>query len=764
MRHLASILLFSAAAVSLDGAVITGHVSDTEGGPVDYASVRVLSAADSTLVGGATADAEGVYRVENLAAGSYLVNAACIGYAGSCAEVRLTAPDSESSCDFTLAPRVSELGEVVVSAGRFTRTQNGLTVRPDKEQTRHSSGGYDLIRNLMIPGVSVNVNKGEVSALGGGVSLYIDGMPADYREVQQLRPVDVDRIQYMDAPTGKYAGDNVALNFILKKRTSGGYVALDALQRIGYGAGNYNLASKVYSGNTQYILFAGTDYRSVSGDGTTRDEEIHLPSGIVGRDYTTLESRNRKNSQYGQLRVRDKNDWRTLRATLNFVREAVPEDYGASSLTYSGVPDIPAGIDAIRDSRSRSFKYSLGLSGSFTLPEGQFIEASASATATRNHYGYGYYEGDEAAMSSSAEDYYSFNGAFSYGINFSRGNSLVFKAHEIYNVSSASYGGTHRSWQHLWSSETLVFAEYAHPLWGKGSVRVSPGLSAEFYRLHGLERVSYVGPRLQAMFAMQPSRNQFFQIGGAYGNSFPQLAMMSGATTQVDIIQQRRGNPDLKVTRMMQAMAVYGIGVGKVNLQAMGLFKCAGRMPVSTYTVEEGMLVESYAGNGEWMQIDAGLTATWMPSSKFNLQIAGGWVQNRYTRDADLTAACWKASGQASWYLGAFALNGRVETPQKIAGYNLCVVRSPWLYGMSVSWSRGALRLEAGTDNPFSRRPVYRQTLSTPLYRFDNTIYSVTDRRSAYVKVAWSFDFGKKTSHDKVSVDRSISTGILKAD
>lgn len=764
MRHLTAIFLLSVAAPVLSGAVVTGRVGDPEGGAVDYASVRVLSAADSVLVGVGTADARGLYRVGDLPKGSYLVSASCIGYSGSCVGVTLSASDSEAICDFTLFPRASELGEVVVSAGRFTRTPNGLTVRPGKEQTRHSSGGYELIRSLMIPGVSVNVGKGEVSALGGGVSLYIDGMAADYREVQQLRPEDVDRIQYMDAPTGRYAGDNVALNFILKKHTSGGYVALDALQRIGHGAGNYNLASKVYSGNTRYTLFAGADYRSVSGDAATRDEEIQLPSGSVGRDYATLESRARKNSQYGQLRVRDKNERRTLRATFSFVREAVPEDYSASSLAYTGVPDIPMDVRAFRDSRSRGFKYSLGLSGSFTLPAGQFIEASASATATRNHYGYCYYEGDREVSSSSAEDYYSFNGAFAYGINFSRGNSLVIKAHEIYNVSSADYGGTQRSWQHLWSSETLVFAEYAHPLWGKGSVRVSPGLSAEFYRLHGLERVSYMGPRFQAAFAMQPSRGQFFQIGGAYGNSFPQLALMSGATTQVDIIQQRRGNPDLKVTRMMQALAVYGIAVGKVNLQAIGLFKWAGRMPVSAYAVEKGMLVESYAANGEWSQTDVSLTATWMPSSKFNLQIAGGWLFNRYTGDADLAAACWKASGQASWYLGAFAVNGRVETPQKTAGYNLYVVRSPWLYGISVSWSRGALRLEAGADNPFSRRPVYRQTLSTSVYRFDNTTYSVTDRRSAYVKVAWSVDFGKKTGHDQVTVDRSISSGILKAD
>lgn len=747
----------------LHGAVLGGTVSDPGGRAVDYASVRVLAAADSALVAGAMADADGRYTVEDLEKGKYIVNVSCLGFR-SCSACVTIDSDSIPPLDFTLVSASESLGEVTVTAQRFTRTAAGLTVRPAAEQVRHSAGGFDLIRNLMIPGVSVNAGKGEVSALGGRVSLYIDGMPADYREVQQLRPSDVDRILYVDAPTGKYAGDNAALNFILKKRESGGYVALDAMQRLGYNSGNYNIASKVFSNNTQYTLFAGTEYRSVGGDEVTRKEEIVFPGGSVERDYATDDSRSKKNSQYAQMRVRNKNDRRTLRATLSFVRDAEPDDYNASSLSYTGLAGGPLTIAAVRSSTARNFKYSLGLSGSFSMPRGQFIESSASASASRNHYNYNYMEGDGRIASATAEDFYSFSANFTYGLNFSRGNSLVFKIHEYYNVSSADYTGSKQSWQHLWSSETLCFAEYAHPLWGNASVRVSPGLSAEFYRLHGLEKVSYVGPRLQAAFTMQPARNQWFQIGGVYGNSFPQLGMMSDAVQNVDIVQQRRGNPELKVTKMFNAVAAYSLGVGKVNLQAAALYRWAGRLPVSSYYFDRDILVESYAPDGEWHQIDANISATWTPVAAFNLQISGGWIYNGYFKDADVKSACWKGTAQAAWYAGDFALNLRVATPQKIAGYNLQVVRTPWLYGASVSWSRGALRIEAGTDNPFSRHPVSRYSLSAPVYRFDKQTYSVADRRSAYLKVAWSVDFGKKIKHDATSVDRNISSGILKAD
>ena len=655
-----------------------------------------------------------------------------------------------------------ELGEITVKAKSIIRTPDGMILIPDREQMKHSSSGYDLVRSLMIPGVSVNVQDGRIDALGGAVSLYIDGMPAEEREIRQLRPADVARIQYMEAPTGRYAGDRTAINFILKKRESGGYVAADAMQRIGRNAGDYNLAAKVFGGKTQYTLFTGTDYRKLNGAEESADETIDLPAARVRRQSSTRDSRSRRNSQYAWFRVRDKRGGRTLRATFSFVRSASPEDFSSTVLSYTGL-QTPLAVAASRNSKSRNFKYSLGLSGTFDLPRDQFMDISASATASRNHYDYGYKEDDRFINSATGEDYYSLAANVIYGFKFRHGNALVFKVSEFYNVSSADYLGANSSWQHLWSSETICFGEYVQPLGSKASLRVAPGLTAQFYRLHGKQRTSFVGPRFQTVFAIQPARNQSAQLQLLYGNSYPQLELMTNAVQQIDLVQERRGNPELKQTKIVQATAVYGIGIGKVNLQAVGIFNGAKRLPVASYTVENNLLVQSYKPYGDWRQVDAYISASWMPSQRFNLQLTGGYYYNGYFGDARLSGACWKASGQAAFYFGDFAYNVRFETPRKFAGYDLTVTRTPWVYGLSVSWSRNAFRIEAGADNPFFRRPIYRKALNTDVYQFDKTSYSPLDRSSAYVKVAWSVDFGKKTKHDTPNVDRSINSGILKA-
>lgn len=749
--------LFQAA----DAAELNGKVRDADGAPVDFASIRIYNN-DSVLVAGVVCDEAGCYSVSGLPAARLIVSAGCIGYDTSFSSVTLT--DSHPvALDFVLQPHENTLGEVTVTAERFVRTQNGLTVIPDTQQVRHASSGYELLRNLMIPGVSVDAFKGTVSALGGGVALYIDGMEADEREVRQLRPSEVERVQFMDAPTGRYAGNNTALNFILKKKESGGYVALDALQRIGYNAGDYNLAMKYYRRNTQYTLFAGADYKDIPGGSDDRDVGILFPAGAVTRNYSTLDNHERTNRQYGQFRVRNKTDRRTLRATLKVVREATPENFNASSLTYGGTGITPQHIVSHRTESSRGMKYSLGLSGTFNLPSQQSIDASASADVTDNNYDYTYGEDGGLVSSATSERLYSFNASVSYVKTFPKGNSVTLKAHELYNVSAATYSGSHASWQHLWMSESLLFAEYMQPLGQKASLRVQPGVSAQFYRVHGNEMVRNYSPRAQIIFAMQPARGQYFQVGGAYGNSYPQLSMLTGATTQVDMVQIKRGNPDLKQSRLVNLMAVYGLGVGKVNLQALVTFMGCSSLPITEYSFEDGMLLQSWRGDGKWAQWKPTLSASWMPSDKFNFTVQGGWHYNRYSRAADITTACWFAEARASWYVGAFALNAYAATPQKMAGYDRSVTRTIWDYGMSGSWSRGALRLEAGFCNPFYRHPGVRSWIDTPQYRSESRLYTPSSRQSAYIKASYTVDFGKKTRHDSQDVDKTIGSGIQRA-
>lgn len=64
----------------------------------------------------------------------------------------------------------------------------------------------------------------------------------------------------------------------------------------------------------------------------------------------------------------------------------------------------------------------------------------------------------------------------------------------------------------------------------------------------------------------------------------------------------------------------------------------------------------------------------------------------------------------------------------------------------------------------FSYSVRFTHFVYPPLYQYEQSRTSRIYQQTAYVKLAYTFDFGKKTSREFNSVDRSINSAILKAE
>ena len=181
----------------------------------------------------------------------------------------------------------NRLGAVTVEGRAFIRKEDRVIIIPSKQEVKHAWGGYELLYNLMIPGVKVDRRSGKVERLGQGVSLYIDGRKVDAREVRNLRPRDVEKIEYFEMPTGVYAGETTVINYITKQYKTGGYVALDGTQEIGYTKGDYNASVKVHHGSTSYTFFAGHRMQKGNESWTNTHEEFLLDGREIVRDTRT---------------------------------------------------------------------------------------------------------------------------------------------------------------------------------------------------------------------------------------------------------------------------------------------------------------------------------------------------------------------------------------------------------------------------------------------------------------------------------------------
>ena len=122
-----------------------------------------------------------------------------------------------------------------------------------------------------------------------------------------------------------------------------------------------------------------------------------------------------------------------------------------------------------------------------------------------------------------------------------------------------------------------------------------------------------------------------------------------------------------------------------------------------------------------------------------------------------------RATLDVNYYFHSFTLNAYMKTPERgLDSELLALKKSPWKYGFSLRFNKKNWLAEAGTDSPFTKHSRYTEYSPIGIYQFTQERTSRIYQRTGYVKLAYTFDFGRKTSRDKNDVDRSINSAIMK--
>jgi len=737
---------------------VKGRIADESDKGLAYATVRLLCQ-DSTFVQGGVTDSIGLYKLENVQKGNYLLSLSSIGYEAKV--YPFAVGDTEKVLPVVYLKENSVLlGEVEVKGSSFIRQKDRVLIIPDKQQVKHAFTGYDLLSNLMIPGIDVDRKKGVVATMGGTVTLYIDGRKVDYREVQSLRPRDIEKVEYFDVPTGKYAGDVASINYITRKWKSGGYVSLDANQTIGYLQGDYNAVSKVSHGNTSYTLFAGHTMYDYNEDDNRSTESFVLADRSFTRDEITEADKRKKNQQYAQFNVLNQTGKRTLSAKMSFVHSGMPDNGRKGMLDYS---DYYEDVCSSSSTDQKSLAPSLELYGSFRLKDNQRLECSLPVSYTQNTYDRSYQENEYASMTNVDEKLYMLKPSLNYSLSMPHQNTLTVQLMHSHRITSATYAGDNPSWQHLWSGESLLFASY-NQRFGKLSMNGRIGMSALQYRLHGHEKTHYISPRGDLSFFYQFSDRQQFGIGAAVGNAYPEINTINTAEQNIDQIHVKRGNPYLDKIKMYMASGSYSLQVGRFNLFGIFMYSSEINTVLPAFSVEGNKLVESYRSDGDYHLLQGGLDLSWKATDALRLKLGGRWQYSKITGQDSQDQNNVYGRLTVNYYWKDFSLNVYGKTQTRLLSGDGVYEWQDGNYGASVSWYHGGWALEAGTNNPFYTHARTRSFLRSDVYRYDREVYSRLNQPTGYVKIAYTFDFGKKTSKDYRNVNTTIDSAILKAE
>ncbi len=658
--------------------------------------------------------------------------------------------------------QAKELDEVVVKASYLTREDDHILAIPTKEQRKHAVTGYDLLNNLMIPGVSVERSTGSVTTPSGAATLYIDGRKVDFREVQSLRPKDIARVEFFDVPTGKYAKDAYAINIVMKPLNNGGYTQLDASQGAGYLNGDYNLVSKFVTGTKSLNIWAGYSLENPKSS-MNENEVFNFPDYQLNRQLFYNNAENRHTEEYVQASISNRGKkyiW-MLRGGMawNDIRNNVNNGMTDYWQTKASVKD---GSILNINSRNKSYRPSVYFYGLHTFSDTKSLDYVFDGYYSRNDYNRFYNEDDESFHSLVKEDYYYVKANANYSMAFSHRNRLAFSLFEFMRISDSEYMGTSIYNQNLHSSETILFADYSQRL-GRFFFDINPGLSFLTYSLKGMEPINHLTPRLQTRAAYKIDKVQQLQFTFALGNTYPRINTINNVEQQIDPIIILKGNPDMDNSILLNPRLSHTLNLNKFALQTGVSYFYQNHSIISDYYIRDGHLISTFRDDCIYHRPSADISMTYKPSGSLNMKLSSQWIEHLVregTEHRNLSSI--SGSAMVNYYIQDFSFSVSLATPSRDLIDSQISRKTYWQYQLSAMWKHGNWAIEANANNLFMMKNNIVDELSTPYYSFKQINQSRSYNQYATLKIVYSFDYGKKTSQTPDYEHKNSESAILK--
>ena len=202
---------------------ISGIIKDNFDKPIEYATVSLLNALDSTMVSGKITDKNGEFEIDKPSIGNYYLKCSFVGFQSVVvSNISITKKTSK----IVLSPIILSIGtkltEVTIDVEKsiFSNKMESQSFNADQFQNSIGGTALDVIRNL--PSVNINI-EGDISLRGSsGITILIDGklIQGDPNNlIAQIPANAINKIELITSPSSKYdsEGKSGMINIITKK-------------------------------------------------------------------------------------------------------------------------------------------------------------------------------------------------------------------------------------------------------------------------------------------------------------------------------------------------------------------------------------------------------------------------------------------------------------------------------------------------------------------------------------------------------------------
>lgn len=262
---------------SVQGKLIDGQTN----APIEYASVAIIRAVDSSVVTGMLSKPNGDFSFPEIALGKYFVKVNFIGYTTVYKAIVLSSKNNiidVGNIKLGTNAKVLAAVEIVGEKPAYTMAIDKRVFNVEKNISSVGGTATDVLKQ--VPAVSVDID-GNVTVRNGSPTIFVDGRPTTLT-MDQIPADAIANIEVITNPSAKYDAEGVSgiLNIVLKKNRKAGINGQvnAGVSTLGGANGGFDFSIR----REKYNLSLSYNVRSRKGG-----SREHLFRKNIGTDTTT---------------------------------------------------------------------------------------------------------------------------------------------------------------------------------------------------------------------------------------------------------------------------------------------------------------------------------------------------------------------------------------------------------------------------------------------------------------------------------------------
>lgn len=764
MKRLSIVLAALSLCTSLMGANrITGKVIDeSDNRSIEYANISLMTP-DSTFLTGVATDGNGNFVLKEVKDGDYLLRISCMGYDHSYLTVRNLKKNLELG-EVPLSATGVVLEGVTVTASPVIKKTDRQIILPTEMQTKASSNGLTLLRNLQLSRILVNPIDNSINAPGGeSVQLRINGREVTQAEIIAIRPADVIRIEYIDNPGTRYGNAVAVLNYIVKRRESGGSIAADLSNGVSNtGYGEHNLSAK-YNFNRSEI--STTVYWGQRDLKWTREnyESFRFPQAYEENKEIGEPTRIKYDNLNFSLNYSfQENDKQLFNVAFRNQYSDTPHSMSDRiSTLYQGetkytITDLTSSKVVIP---SLDMYYQRNLKNKQTI----YADVVASYLDSKNERKFLQEASDGAdtdVYSHTQGEKYSLIGEGIYEKQFDQGKFTGGIKHTQAYLQNR-YSGNITDKVSMNTAETYLFAEYQSKIKAL-DYTVGVGAMRTYNSQGNYSSQKYIiKPSLSLSYSL--NGRWFFRYNGYVSGYAPSLSDLNDISQTMDRYQIRRGNPALKSVTFYANTLTASWQSKYVSVELFGRYSYDHKPIMESTYYEDNHFIRTTENHQGFHRINLETTIQMRPYKEYiSLRITP--FLNRYISYGNTYTHTHTNIGLRGNLMAMYknwVLMAEMNTSNHIL-WGETLTKEEKLHTLMAGYNTERWSIAAGVLNPFTKKYEQEKENLSKAAPYRQLAYSRNLSPLFMVNVSFNLDFGKRhdSRHRRIN-NRDTDTGIL---